>query len=225
LKEDFFDKNLLIHTFPSSYLRSNSYLLESNGHAAVIDPCRNVELFSALKNFKIDFCLLTHEHYDHINGANELRKRFGSPIICSKICANRIRSPRLNAAHYYPAFIRMQTQELCTEPIMIDTDYCCEADQVFEFKHSFSWQGHRIILKETPGHSPGSICILFDEMFLFVGDTLAASHLPYARFPGGNAETFNKYTLPFLKSLPPEVIVYPGHYGSFPLKDAALQEL
>ncbi|RKJ53442.1 MBL fold metallo-hydrolase [bacterium 1XD42-1] len=219
----YFELSLLrLYIFPSDYLCSNSYLLSANGHAVVIDPCNNKLFFQKIKQLKIDYCFLTHEHYDHINGVNELKTNFKCPVICSKICADRIENPRLNMAHYYPAFIKMQKQEPVTDQKMIIPDYCCKADNVFEYEVLINWQGHQFFLRETPGHSPGSSSILLDKKILFSGDTLVIGQKTYTRFPGGNPEDFQQYTLSFLRSLPKETVVYPGHYGSFLLKDAIL---
>lgn len=220
---DFCNDPLCLQAFPSAYLRSNSYLVERDGYAVVIDPCRSKELFDALDGLTIDFCLLTHEHYDHINGVNELKRRFGCQVICSEACGERVEDPRLNAARYFPAFSKMQAGEECTDPALIDSKYSCKADLVFQGEMSFMWRGHTFLLRETPGHSPGSICILLDQSVLFSGDTIFAREPANMRFPGGNQEDFQKQARPFLCGLPPETVVYPGHYGSFLLRDAVLK--
>lgn len=65
----------------------------------------------------------------------------------------------------------------------------------------------------TPGHTPGSICILADDRFLFTGDTLFIGDCGRTDLPGGsNADMFR--TMQRLKSLPDSLTVYPGHdYG------------
>ena len=70
---------------------------------------------------------------------------------------------------------------------------------------------HKIFLKETPGHSKGSICILVDEKILFSGDTLVTGHETILRLPGGSKKDFAGITLPYLESLDREIMVYPGH--------------
>lgn len=216
----FYDSVTEIQAFPSVYLHSNSYVITNSGHAIVIDPCRTEALFCAIEGIVVDFCLLTHEHYDHINGVNELKRRFDCQVLCSKICAERIQNPRHNAAWYFPAFNRMQRMEIQTDAALIDQLYCCTANLLFEREQGFQWRGHSFFLRETPGHSPGSICILMDRRILFSGDTLTAGTKPCTRFPGGDQTAFCRHTVPFLCSLLPGTVVYPGHYGSFLLKDA-----
>ena len=67
----------------------------------------------------------------------------------------------------------------------------------------------------TPGHTPGSICILVDG-HLFCGDTLFVCSCGRCDLAGGHAPTL--YTsLQRLALLPNATIVYPGHdYGPTP---------
>lgn len=216
---------LRLRRFPSDYLSSNSYLLSIGNHAVVIDPCRNEEFFAALKGLKVDSCILTHEHYDHINGANELKAQYHCPVICSCICGERIQNPKLNAARYYPAFVQMQTRLPATRPELIDIGYSCKTDAVFEYERVILWRGYQLFLKETPGHSPGSICIVINQRILFTGDTLMKGQMPYTRFPGGSLQDFKRNTIPFLSCFSGETIVYPGHGEPFLLKDAVFNLL
>ena len=67
----------------------------------------------------------------------------------------------------------------------------------------------------TPGHTPGSVCILVDG-HLFTGDTLFVCSCGRCDFAGGDAEKL--YTsIQRLAQLPLQTIVYPGHdYGPTP---------
>ena len=89
--------------------------------------------------------------------------------------------------------------------------YSCKADETFDNDYEFMWEGHKIILKETPGHSQGSICILFDDDKMFSGDTLVTGFSTITRLPGGSKKMFNEVTVPFLQSLDKNIMVYPGH--------------
>lgn len=89
--------------------------------------------------------------------------------------------------------------------------YSCEADRTFDGECRMSWEGHSLWLKETPGHSAGSICILLDEKILFSGDSLVTGHPTILRLPGGSKKNFKMITIPFFESLDSELVVYPGH--------------
>lgn len=65
----------------------------------------------------------------------------------------------------------------------------------------------------TPGHTPGSICIVVEEEALITGDTLFIGDCGRCDLPGGSlSQMFS--SLQKLKTLSDELIVYPGHdYG------------
>ena len=76
-------------------------------------------------------------------------------------------------------------------------------------------------LLETPGHTPGSICLYFQKSkienqkspILFSGDTLFCMGYGRTDLPGGNmGQLIN--SLQHLFTLPADTIVYPGH-GDF----------
>ncbi len=63
---------------------------------------------------------------------------------------------------------------------------------------------------ETPGHTPGSICLAGDGWVL-TGDTLFAGSIGRFDFPGGSAEKIVTSIQQKLFSLPYETAVLPGH--------------
>jgi len=74
----------------------------------------------------------------------------------------------------------------------------------------------RIEFLITPGHTPGSVCLIVDDKALITGDTLFIGDCGRTDFPGGSDELMFQ-TLQRLKALPDELIVYPGHhYGPKP---------
>jgi len=68
----------------------------------------------------------------------------------------------------------------------------------------------------TPGHTPGGICIIFDDKAIITGDTLFIGDCGRCDLPGGSL--FQMFqSLQKIKTLPNELIVYPGHdYGNKP---------
>jgi len=69
----------------------------------------------------------------------------------------------------------------------------------------------------TPGHTPGGICILVDNEALITGDTLFIGDCGRTDLPGGNINQMFKSLHEKIKSLPNNLIVYPGHdYGEKP---------
>ncbi len=78
---------------------------------------------------------------------------------------------------------------------------------------------------QTPGHTPGCLCIIVDGKFILTGDTLFIGDCGRTDLPGGsNKQMFA--SLQMLKSLPDELIVYPGHdYGNKPYDSLGNQKL
>ena len=62
---------------------------------------------------------------------------------------------------------------------------------------------------ETPGHSPGSVCLACGDV-LFTGDTLFHTSCGRTDLPGGNMDQLLP-TLRRLYSLEGDYEIYPGH--------------
>ena len=73
--------------------------------------------------------------------------------------------------------------------------------------------GLRFRVLSTPGHTPGSVCLLCENT-LFSGDTLFAGSYGRTDFPGGSMQEMAK-SLSLLAELPlPDATkVLPGHEG------------
>lgn len=68
----------------------------------------------------------------------------------------------------------------------------------------------------TPGHTPDSICLLFDDKIL-TGDTLFVGECGRTDLPGGSVKDMYNSLFQKLMKLDDKVEVYPGHdYGPSP---------
>ncbi|MEE9586217.1 MAG: MBL fold metallo-hydrolase [Nitrososphaerales archaeon] len=68
----------------------------------------------------------------------------------------------------------------------------------------------------TPGHTPGSICLLVDRKLL-TGDTLFVGECGRVDLPGGSAEDLYSSLFNKILNLDDNIEVYPGHnYGAEP---------
>ena len=77
--------------------------------------------------------------------------------------------------------------------------------------------GHSYItVISTPGHSPDSLCYLFEQN-LFTGDTLFVGECGRTDLPGGSAEDLYESLFNKILKLDDNIKVYPGHnYGPSP---------
>lgn len=209
-----------IHCFVTPYLSSKCYLVEESGHGIIIDPCRLPELEQMIdaKGLMIDHVLLTHEHADHIMGVSWCREKFGNIITCSEECAERMKNPKTNHSYYFE-LEKSLMGDLQKDESVVVTPFSETADNCFAGERRLEWRGHSLLLYPTPGHSPGGICICVDNDVLFTGDTLMDCEKSVTKFVGGSGKDFMEQTLPYLRSLSPDMQVYAGHFGSFRLGD------
>lgn len=191
---------------------SNAYLMMDKGSAVVVDPVGNDQIYKILEGHSIAelAILLTHEHFDHISGLEGLRRRYPCKVYASMECSERIQSAQQNLSAYADV-IRFFNRGIKPGSPDIAGFSCGSADVTFGGEFRFDWMGHDFYLKSTPGHSPGSICILLDGKYLFTGDSLLADYDVITRFPGGSRRQYEEAAIPFFRSLPKEIWVCPGH--------------
>lgn len=80
-----------------------------------------------------------------------------------------------------------------------------------------------ITLLHTPGHTPGSQCLLVEGR-LVSGDTLFIEGCGRTDFPGGDAREMYRTLHERLTAVPDEVVLYPGHWYA-PERSLAMGEV
>ncbi len=177
------------------YTDQNTYFLEENGKAIVIDPGSS---FEKVKEFagkiKIEYVLLTHCHYDHITSVNEIRENLGAKLCCTEECAQNIKNPDISL-----------TEMGLGKRIFIDTP-----DIFLTSSEDFDFHGNKIKIIKTPGHTSCSTIFLTDGN-MFSGDTIFFQSVGRCDLPTGNYETLEKSIKEKIYSLPEEIKIYPGH--------------
>lgn len=171
-----------IFTIISNLIYSNMYVIEENNHLILIDPCI---IDISLKNKTIDYIFLTHEHYDHISGVNYWKEKCEAKVICSKSCAENIKSSRKNLSIFFKTFCELQIWVKLKVPVE-NVEYVCQADKFFDNSLTIEWQGNKIYLFGCPGHSLGSSCVLVNDKILFSGDSLFKDYPTVTGLPGGS---------------------------------------
>ncbi|MGN1205976.1 MAG: MBL fold metallo-hydrolase [Eubacterium sp.] len=204
-----------IQTYIFEPIDARMYVLIEDKDALIIDPNIQEELKLTLQENDVDkiTVILTHEHYDHISGVNWLRDNFKNvQVICLKQCIKGLEDSKINLSAFYEVLFISKDQKVreYVEKMNVQP-YSCTADNIFENERRMVWKSHSLCLKETPGHSKGSICILLDDEVLFSGDTLVTGEDTILRLPGGSKKDFETITMPYLESLDKDIVVYPGH--------------
>ena len=198
------------------FLDTNTYLVEEDKHLLIIDPVDHTAVLEKCRNAATVTVLLTHEHFDHIGGLNQIREvcSLTCVIIAGKICSDRIQDAKTNLSAYADVLAELGGKQI---PENWSPFSCKAADITFDNNYAFHWMGHAVELFSTPGHSAGSCCIVLDDM-LFVGDTVLENNL-MVKFPGSSKKLYREVTVSVLEkmlmgTLVPEnrvTHVYPGH--------------
>ena len=172
-------------TLPLGPLETNTYLVyrEGSHSCLVIDPAARAEaILSAAGDLTIEAILLTHGHFDHVGAVNDLVADTGCRVFLNPLECTL--PPQLTAGQltHSDAYHGGETLHL--------------AELDFSVLH-------------TPGHTPGSVCLLFEDA-IFSGDTLFQRSCGRTDFPGGDSALMKK-SLQTLRALPKDYTVYPGH--------------
>ena len=143
---------------------------------------------------KIRGILLTHGHFDHIWGVEELRRLSGAKLYALE-----------------------EERELCADPalnVSAAAGRPCgiTADEYLRDGQELTVAGMTCRVIATPGHTAGSCCYYFEEGgFVICGDTIFLESVGRTDFPTGNGEKLASSVRDRIFTLPDEVLLYPGH--------------
>ncbi len=178
---------------------ANSYVLtkENSNKAVIIDCCganRKILDYISECGCELSAILLTHGHFDHIEGVRELRELTGAKIYIFNTENRFLFDKNLN----------LSNSEDWTE------DESCSADFLLSDGDVIKVGDFEIQVIHTPGHTSGSVCYKIGNE-IFTGDTLFKQSIGRSDFPTGdyNVEIDSIYNKLF--SLENDTKVYPGH--------------
>ncbi|MCI1821113.1 MAG: MBL fold metallo-hydrolase [Megasphaera sp.] len=194
---------------------SNCYIIKEDAHVLIIDP-NNFSLINAyLKAHQLhpEYVLLTHEHCDHISGLNELRQYYSFKVIAQAACSLGIQDKTLNMTRIMETYLYFKSNGTVLTPYPKFT--CKPAELTFNETYYWHWLTHQFTFLHTPGHTPGSTCILVNNTVLFSGDYFIPGEEVITRLPGGNADIYERIGKNILRTLPENMQVYPGHGNTF----------
>lgn len=187
-------------TKPLGPLQTNGYVLDNGqGQGIIIDPgMYPQEMLEHISNLNIAAILLTHTHFDHIGGLEEIRKVTKAPVYLHPLEVDWLTDPEKNGSARWP---------MVTGPIT-----CEPAEKQVQHGDKLELAGLHIHVLHTPGHSPGSVAYyLADQNMVIAGDALFAGSIGRTDLPGGDYDTLINSIKAQLFTLPDETIVYPGH--------------
>ena len=185
---------LNVYTMPLGAYQTNCYLLweGDSDTCVVIDPGYAPEeiIYGVKRQGKqIEAILLTHGHFDHVGAVRKIAADTGCQVY---LCAEDLSMPEQMTAgplYYTHTYKEGDTLDL--------------AGATFRVIH-------------TPGHTPGSVCILCEDA-MFSGDTLFAGSCGRTDLPGGSWATILQ-SLKRLAGMTQNYTIYPGHGESTTLE-------
>lgn len=175
-------------------LETNCWLVSADGERLiVIDPAGEpVRLLEVVGGRPVEAVVLTHGHFDHVGAAAALVAQTGAPLLVHELDADAITSADRNGGRVFGF-------DVAAPP----------PDRLLADGDSLEAAGVRLEVLHTPGHTPGSICLLGGG-HLFTGDTLFSGSVGRTDFPGGDARAMAR-SVARLAALPDETLVHPGH--------------
>jgi glyoxylase-like metal-dependent hydrolase (beta-lactamase superfamily II) len=192
------DDTLIIKRLVVGYLSANCYVvgLKSGGEGMVIDPGGNPEeILRAITDsgLEITTIVLTHGHSDHIAALYDIQDGTGAQV----------------AIHAEDAdFLEGRSSFSSQFGISYKTPH--PPDRLLREGDVIDIGGRSFTVVHTPGHTPGSICLLSDNM-VFTGDTIFRRGIGTTLMPGSSRRQLLESIHSRLMALPDETILYPGH--------------
>lgn len=180
-------------------LAANCHILPCGEGGAVVcdvggDVPRLLQKLDEL-SLTVKAILLTHGHYDHIGGVEEIRAAFDCPVYIHENDALMLSDAHANLSDTitYKEFIPVQAFETIRDGDVL---------KIGELS---------IRVMHTPGHTPGCVCYIVEDCILS-GDTLFRGSIGRTDLNGNPVQM--RESLRKIAALPGDYQVHPGHFES-----------
>jgi hydroxyacylglutathione hydrolase len=195
----------------------NVYLVNCGGEYVLIDTGGGMGVKSIMENIKQDgfdpkqikLAFLTHCHFDHIGGAQELKQLTNCKLVAHQIEAMSIMGLDENVLMEMARDRGLNFKAPNLDSVLEEGDQMIVGDSSFDVLY-------------TPGHTPGCISIKIVEkdgkMAIFSGDIASTTgRLGFINGPGFSLPDWKKSIKRLISEKPDRL--YPGH-GTFMLNGA-----
>ena len=139
--------------------------------------------------------LLTHTHFDHIYGINELCRNYPDCVVyTSEFGKEALLDDKINLSRYHE------------HPIVFEGKHL----MIVSEGNEISLFGNTIVkVIQTPGHDPGCLTY-FTDSYIFTGDSYIPGVKVVTKLPRGNKKQAIK-SIELILSLAENRIICPGH--------------
>lgn len=194
---------MLIQAFCSGPLDTNAYVVtcvktkQSLLIDAPLESFKLIQEYLQKNRYTLKAIYLTHSHFDHIADVSKFMKQ--DPTLDLWVHKEDAKNVTYPGADGIPLFFPIDPAT--PTGFLEDKQQHCLGELAFSVIH-------------TPGHSPGSSCLYFENsQDLFSGDTLFKSSIGTLSLPTSEPDRMWS-SLKKLEILPQSVKVYPGHGNS-----------
>ena len=191
---------LIVETLPVGHLKCNCTILGDpvSRKAIVVDPGGDAELLIERLlelDLQVERIIHTHAHLDHFLASGKLKEATGAKL----------------ALHRDDLFLWDMLEDQC-RMFGIPFEKPPPPDQWLEHEEEIEVKGVQGKALHTPGHTPGSMCFLFENhKLLIAGDTLFQGSIGRTDLWGGDYQKIEESIRKKLYTLDEDISVITGH--------------
>ena len=194
------DTDIIVETIPVGPLQCNCTILGDlvSRKAIVVDPGGDAEILLERLvelNLQVERIIHTHAHLDHFLASGKMKEATGAKL----------------ALHREDLFLWDMLEDQC-RMFGIPFEPPPPPDQWLENEEEINLNDIQGKALHTPGHTPGSMCFLFEsQKLLIAGDTLFQGSIGRTDLWGGDFKKIEKSIQEKLFTLDEETSVITGH--------------
>lgn len=172
----------------------NCYLLYENNKGILIDPGQDAEkILKECEGISIEYILLTHCHYDHIESLEYIKEVTNAKVVSSENCSENIQDSYKNVSEFFGNPVKFEKSDITLSDGEVFTSPVGDIKCIY-----------------TPGHTNCSVCFVVDN-HVFSGDTLFKSNVGRWDLPTADVNELIYSIKHKIYKLDDDFSVHPGH--------------